>query len=423
MKCHDIQQLLVAYLDGEISPSEKTGIEAHIGICDICRNELNDIAAEQRAFRESLEVVCADLTLSSEARIRIHSRLLSEIQPRAIIFDRWKSKLIGGLKMFKESIFRQPRWRIVTAGIFLIALIVSLSLIIPSFGGDSDIVVAAEEIARNSEAFGFISKGEDLTLVEVVEQDDDQATVTFATQTGKEITFQVDLRAKKIVETDKWVGFPLWGPYEPYEQTGGQLFLKGGPEFEEAIRIALADPEVQKRLPEGLVIESVGLYDDIEENKRVWGREERVADVRFWPANLGEQPVVGGQYIMKGPCARVGLDTKEVIAVNNSEASIPVVQFEYILSEEERQEVIGIISADPKGKQLLAEGFVVERLWALDPSFSVRIADVQLMPPDTLGESVVDGYYVRIDLETNEILGGNDEIMVKVPLIVVQIHE
>ncbi len=390
MKCTDMRELLSAYADGELRRTQREYVEAHLARCTECQELLANYVQIGRLV-SSLETIPVMANHPSSIREGAMSKIKIGYEPK-----------------------RNRRvWQVAIASALIVALIVGMSVAIPLLTEDSNIALAAEQIARNSESFGFISEGQgDLILVEVVEQDDDQATVTFATEAGKQITFQVDLRAEKVVETDKWVGFPLWGPYEPYEQVGDHiLFLKGGPEFEEAIRIALADPRVQEQIPEGPVIESVGL------------REERVANARFWPADLKELPVLGGHYIMEGPNVTVDLDTKEVIAINNSQASIQFVQFEYILEEEERQEVIEIISTDPKVKQLLAEGFAVERMAALDPSNSIRIADVALMPDDTFGKTIVDGYYVRIDLDTKEILGGNDEIMVKAPMIVVQIHE
>jgi len=37
MKCHQVSALLVAYLDGEVTPSERILIEAHLAGCDTCR--------------------------------------------------------------------------------------------------------------------------------------------------------------------------------------------------------------------------------------------------------------------------------------------------------------------------------------------------------------------------------------------------
>ncbi|UCH35064.1 MAG: zf-HC2 domain-containing protein [Armatimonadota bacterium] len=40
MSCRDVRELLSSYLDGRLSPSEAAEVEAHIEVCDACREEL-----------------------------------------------------------------------------------------------------------------------------------------------------------------------------------------------------------------------------------------------------------------------------------------------------------------------------------------------------------------------------------------------
>ncbi len=240
MKCHDIQQLLVAYLDGEITPQEKVNIEAHIGSCEVCENELNDIAAEQRAFREAVEVVCADMTLSGEAKAGIHSRLPIETQPRAGIVERGKSKMIGGLKMLRELISRQPKWRTATVGVILLVLIVALSMVIPSLNGKPNVVLAAEEIARTNEAFTYACTGEGkVTLLQVVEQSDNEATAIFTTEKGNQIAAHVDIKSEEVKKIIlKFPGVDVFLPEKkisnPAAGDWAYIYLLAG---EEAVRI------------------------------------------------------------------------------------------------------------------------------------------------------------------------------------------
>jgi|GEM_PF-2212144 len=42
MRCHEAQELLSAYLDGMLDPSEKERVDRHLGVCQVCRSDLND---------------------------------------------------------------------------------------------------------------------------------------------------------------------------------------------------------------------------------------------------------------------------------------------------------------------------------------------------------------------------------------------
>ena len=43
--------LLSAYLDGEVSASERAGIDEHLAVCPPCRGELEDLAGARAAVR------------------------------------------------------------------------------------------------------------------------------------------------------------------------------------------------------------------------------------------------------------------------------------------------------------------------------------------------------------------------------------
>lgn len=54
MKCQEVNELLVAYLDNEVTPSERTLIQAHLAGCDACQEELAALSALQSRVSQFL---------------------------------------------------------------------------------------------------------------------------------------------------------------------------------------------------------------------------------------------------------------------------------------------------------------------------------------------------------------------------------
>ncbi|MBT4512659.1 MAG: DUF4349 domain-containing protein [Chloroflexi bacterium] len=130
MKCSEFDQLLVAYLDGEVLSVERAEIEAHLSICHRCRAELEGFSVGQKSFRKALDVICAGADLSPDAWARMEQRLSGEKQLKPSLFFRAKLKLtrvtnIGGF------VARQPKWKMATVGMSIVALIAVLSVTIP----------------------------------------------------------------------------------------------------------------------------------------------------------------------------------------------------------------------------------------------------------------------------------------------------
>jgi len=53
MSCEEFGPMLTAYLDGELPPERRSGLEAHLAECDRCRREL----AELTALKENLAMI------------------------------------------------------------------------------------------------------------------------------------------------------------------------------------------------------------------------------------------------------------------------------------------------------------------------------------------------------------------------------
>ncbi len=130
MKCSEFDELLVAYLDSEVTSDERTEVEAHLSICPRCQAELENISVGQKSFRRALDVVCAKADLSSLAWERMQQRFSAEKQLKPSLFVRAKSRL-AGVTNIGGFIAHQPKWRMATVGMLIVGLIVILSITVP----------------------------------------------------------------------------------------------------------------------------------------------------------------------------------------------------------------------------------------------------------------------------------------------------
>ncbi len=275
MKCADMRELLSAYADGELGYDELELVEAHLVNCDECQRVLEDYRHISKQISR-LRAMPIETDIMAETMAKVNSTHTRRWQP--------------------------PAWQMVGIGMVLIALIIGLVLSIPQMGGKTDFALAAEKIVRNSEAFKTASAGEgDVSLEQVIRMGDDEATVIFSTERGKQIVAQVDVKAKRVMEL-KILGLKLEFPPNP------EFDLElTETEREEAIAIAETDPVVSDFVAKGAVI------------THVWGRVDdgrRVADIGIIPGDLQGGLVIDGNYLIEGKSVRVDLDNKKVLSIN-----------------------------------------------------------------------------------------------------------
>lgn len=124
MRCNEVQNVLVGYLDGEITPAERALIQEHISRCDECQAQLAALAATQNNVKRALHYR-ADLgTPSSNAWSQLQVRLAQESRQQTGSCARripipslvWLHQLSGGITMYK-SVFLAVLVVIVAAAI------------------------------------------------------------------------------------------------------------------------------------------------------------------------------------------------------------------------------------------------------------------------------------------------------------------
>src|SRR5215510_11602454 len=117
MNCERVQMLLVLYLDGEVTPSECTLIQAHLPHCTVCQQELSLLSTARGRVRSMLQRRAVHAVPSQEAWNRLEAKLTEAEQPTSK-FEAWFSpkapngnqasypqKKLGGVSMNKRSIY------------------------------------------------------------------------------------------------------------------------------------------------------------------------------------------------------------------------------------------------------------------------------------------------------------------------------
>lgn len=110
MKCEDINKLLAAYIDGQVTDQERVQIQAHVDTCDRCKQDL-------AAFAEIQKKLVIVLTAKAD-----------RVEPSADSWNRLRQQIVPEpRRSFLESLgnlLSKPAWRVATAAavVFLIGI-------------------------------------------------------------------------------------------------------------------------------------------------------------------------------------------------------------------------------------------------------------------------------------------------------------
>src|SRR5450759_116055 len=78
MKCREVKEALVPYLDCEVWRSERTLMDAHLAGCESCERELGALSSSRRRVAGSLRNAAAQASPSAQAWSRLQERLAAE---------------------------------------------------------------------------------------------------------------------------------------------------------------------------------------------------------------------------------------------------------------------------------------------------------------------------------------------------------
>ena len=218
MNCRDLEELLSAYADGELSRTQREFIEEHLSGCAACRETLADFQAAGRRLSSLREPM-----VSPDIKEATLSRIKAVNVPPPKTGRRWL--------------------RPVAAAVAIVAVIV-IMLVSQPWGMKSPEVMAAS-IVRNSLEVQAALNGEEIEEVEVTTKvvDEENNVLMVLVRTEKRVVAaEVDLEARQVTEIVR-VEVP---DFQPGDE-------------QRAVDIAGADPRVQELLEQGGVISVVSL--------------------------------------------------------------------------------------------------------------------------------------------------------------------
>ncbi len=223
MKCRDLEELLSAYADGELSRTQREFIEEHLAGCADCRVKLAKFTSVGRrlsSLRETPETP------------DIRETTMSKIKASSVSPDR---------------LYR--RWlRPVMAAVAIVAVI-ALLLVAQPWGIKSPEALAAS-IVRNSPEVQAALNGEEIEEVEVttkVVDDEGNVLLMLVRTEERALAAEVNLNTKQVTEIVR-VNVP---DFQPGDE-------------QRALDIARADPKVRDLLSQGGVIGEVHLGHSID---------------------------------------------------------------------------------------------------------------------------------------------------------------
>ena len=117
MNCEQVQSMLVVYVDGEVTPSERTLIQAHLSNCSVCQQELTLLSTARSRVRSMLQRRTIHAVPLRDAWSRLEAKL-TEADQLSSKKEAWFSrkapngnrasnphKKFGGVSMNRRSIF------------------------------------------------------------------------------------------------------------------------------------------------------------------------------------------------------------------------------------------------------------------------------------------------------------------------------
>lgn len=122
MKCREVRMTLVAYLDGEVAPSERTAIDAHLARCNSCEKELAALGRTRIRIAEGMRRLASEAAPPKNAWTRLQAVMVNEgaSSTRAAV-----SRPIGRCALSRK-------WRVALAAVATVVLAVCVVAAVPA---------------------------------------------------------------------------------------------------------------------------------------------------------------------------------------------------------------------------------------------------------------------------------------------------
>lgn len=265
---------------------------------------------EEELIKKLENAELPEIELQSHRR-RLRMALLAagylQRRPRVTILELAKSEIKGGIDIImKGLVSRQPVWKTALASVSAIALIIGLTIALPSLTGQSSEALAAE-IAESSPEVKLALGDQEIEVVKVIKIVDGKGTVICEGMMGRLVTAKVDLESEEVTEVK--VAIEIVDMPELSEA-----------DEQEAINIARADPGVKELLNQGASIGMVfpmysfGMRTDMEtgETEEFSGMLVRVA------IELGEKSWIAHVDLAEGKVVRL-IEIQKLLPVGTFE--------------------------------------------------------------------------------------------------------
>jgi putative zinc finger protein len=138
MNCEQVQSLLVAYVDGEVTPSERALIQVHLSTCTVCQQELTLLSTARSRVRTMLQRRAVHAVPSQDAWNRLEAKLTKADQPSSSKSETWFSRKAPGAN-------RRSNPKQVLGGVLM-----QKRLILSVLAGALVLTVLAVLVARNA---------------------------------------------------------------------------------------------------------------------------------------------------------------------------------------------------------------------------------------------------------------------------------
>ncbi len=122
MKCREVRLSLVAYLDGEVAPSERRAIDAHLARCKSCEKDLGALGRTRVRAAKGMRMLVSEAAPSKNAWARLQAAIGNE---GAMSTGAAPSKAVGGHTL-------SCKWRVAAVAGAIVLLAVAVVLAVPS---------------------------------------------------------------------------------------------------------------------------------------------------------------------------------------------------------------------------------------------------------------------------------------------------
>jgi hypothetical protein len=131
MKCQEVNEMLVVYSDGEVTPSERALIQVHLAECEFCQEKLAALSATQARIRRSLQVRAAQSVPSPQTWSRLQAKLASEASPSLPWLQRLALDIGCGMtRVFQGGTTAKKGFSL--AAIAVLVIVVGMVVFVPS---------------------------------------------------------------------------------------------------------------------------------------------------------------------------------------------------------------------------------------------------------------------------------------------------